>query len=82
MRSRTDVKKWKVTVAVARGKFDKVQERLAQSQAAAVKAVLARKGIPANAIETVGIVADVPMVTIEPTVGAANEEPVIEIEPN
>jgi outer membrane protein OmpA-like peptidoglycan-associated protein len=82
MKSRTDVKKWKVTVAVAKGKFDKVQERLAQSQAAAVKAVLARKGIPANAIEVIGIVADAPMVTIAPTEGAATEEPVIEIEPN
>jgi len=82
MRSRPDVKKWKVTVAVAKGKFDKVQERLAESQAAAIKAVLVKKGIPANAIETVGIVADAPMVRIAPTEAAPAEEPVIEIEPN
>ena len=40
------------------------------------------KGIPPNAIEVIGIVADAPTVTIAPTEGAPTEEPVIEIEPN
>jgi len=81
MKARADVKKWRVTVAVVRGKFEKVSQRLAEGQAKAVKALLARKGIPAGAIETVGIVADAPLVSITPTEGPATEEPVIEIEP-
>ncbi len=82
MKARADVKKWRVTVTVVKGKFEKVSQRLADSQAKAVKAVLARKGIPANAIETVGMVGDAPMVSITPTEGPPTEEPVIEIEPN
>jgi outer membrane protein OmpA-like peptidoglycan-associated protein len=88
MLAETTVTKWRIVVAAEKQGGEEATRALSQQRADALKAYLVAKGMPADAIDALGVVGDSPttaIVALERTEAeappAGDGEPAIEVEP-